>query len=243
MSKGQHRKPRHHGKHRKPAPVPNMAHALAPVAIGGALVLSHHHPAPLTAIKAEHQPPRPVAAAPPHHPHHYTVKSGDTLSKIAKREYGKASDWPALWWVNKGKVHNPNMILVGERLRLSPWHPHRAWLTRAAMRAIPVMPAPRAHTVLVAARHNDPAPVNHTVISAAPGSFQACVIARESGGNPSAVNPSSGAGGLYQFLPSTWAGLGYSGLPQNAPVWEQNQAFQKEYSESGTSAWAPYDGC
>jgi hypothetical protein len=57
------------------------------------------------------------------------------------------------------------------------------------------------------------------------------------------VNPSSGAGGLYQFLPSTWAALGHSGSPQNASVAEQNQAFQQEYAQSGTAAWAPYDGC
>ena len=73
--------------------------------------------------------------------------------------------------------------------------------------------------------------------------YQACVIASESGGNPSAVNPSSGAGGLYQFLPSTWAALGHSGLPQNASVAEQNQAFQQQYAQSGGSAWSPYDGC
>jgi hypothetical protein len=75
------------------------------------------------------------------------------------------------------------------------------------------------------------------------GSYQQCVIAAESGGNASAVNPSSGAGGLYQFLPSTWAALGHSGLPENASVAEQNQAFQQEFAQSGTSAWAPFDGC
>src|SRR5262252_6272345 len=32
-----------------------------------------------------------------------------------------------------------------------------------------------------------------------------CIIARESRGNPLAVNPRSGAAGLGQFLPTTWA--------------------------------------
>jgi len=32
-----------------------------------------------------------------------------------------------------------------------------------------------------------------------------CIIARESGGNPHAVNSRSGAAGLGQFLPGTWA--------------------------------------
>ena len=82
-----------------------------------------------------------------------------------------------------------------------------------------------------------------SVYTAPGGGFQACVIQRESGGNAQAVNPSSGAGGLYQFLPSTWAGLGYSGSPQNAPVSVQNQAFAKLYAQAGTSPWAPSDGC
>ena len=77
----------------------------------------------------------------------------------------------------------------------------------------------------------------------APGSFQACVISRESGGNPQAVNPASGAGGLYQFLPSTWASLGLPGLPENASVAVQNAAFQKEFALAGTQPWAPSDGC
>jgi hypothetical protein len=88
-----------------------------------------------------------------------------------------------------------------------------------------------------------PSPAAPVSGGAAPGSFQACVIAAESGGNAQAVNPTSGAGGLYQFLPSTWAALGHSGLPENASVAEQNQAFQQQYAQSGTAAWSPYDGC
>ena len=89
-----------------------------------------------------------------------------------------------------------------------------------------------------------PAPAApQTSYSAAPGSFQQCVIRAESGGNASAVNPSSGAGGLYGFLPSTWQALGHSGLPENASVAEQNQAFQQQYAQSGSAAWSPYDGC
>ncbi len=47
--------------------------------------------------------------------------------------------------------------------------------------------------------------------SAAAGSYQQCVIARESGGDASAVNSSSGAGGRYGFMPGTWQSLGYRG--------------------------------
>ncbi len=40
--------------------------------------------------------------------------------------------------------------------------------------------------------------------------------ARESGWNPASVNPSSGAAGIPQFLPSTWADFGYSYFPRDA---------------------------
>ena len=185
----------------------------------------------------------PAAA---HHTH-YTIKTGDTLASIAKHEYGSADQWPALWWVNRGKVKNPNMIAVGQRLKLSAWHPRFGWLTRAAMGAIPAPPPAPVAAAPVAASAPASAPVSTapapSSYSAASGSFQQCVIQAESGGNASAVNPSSGAGGLYQFLPSTWQALGHSGLPENASVSEQNQAFQQEYAQSGTSAWSAYDGC
>ena len=173
-------------------------------------------------------------------PAHYTVKAGDTLSSIARHQYGSAATWPALWWVNKHKVHNPQMIRVGQRLTLSSWHPRKAWLDRAALAASPA-PAPVVSAPAAPAAVTQPASI--ATYGGAAGSYQACVIAAESGGNASAVNPVSGAGGLYQFLPSTWAALGHSGLPQNASVAEQNQAFQQEYAQSGTSAWSPYDGC
>jgi resuscitation-promoting factor RpfC len=174
----------------------------------------------------------------------YTVKAGDTLSSISQHEYGTTADWPALWWINRGTVRDPDMIQTGQRLRVSGRPAVTAEMIRAAMAARPApvvaapAPAPAADSAPAPAPAEAPASY-----SGAPGSFQACVIQAESGGNASAVNPSSGAGGLYQFLPSTWQALGYSGLPENASVAEQNAAFQKEYAESGTSAWSAYDGC
>ena len=63
--------------------------------------------------------------------------------------------------------------------------------------------------------------------SAAPGSFQQCVISRESGGSSQVMN-SSGHYGLYQFSAETWAA--YGGNPADfghASVAEQNQVFQQ----------------
>jgi nucleoid-associated protein YgaU len=181
---------------------------------------------------------------------HTVVRPGDSLSAISLHEYGTAADWPALWWANRGQVPNPSMIQPGQRLVLPSSPRVGRWLIRAAQSAIggrrAAAPAVWRHapaTVSSAPAATAAAAQPVTSYRAAPGSFQSCVIQRESSGNPTAVNPSSGAGGLYGFLPSTWHALGFSGLPENAPVAVQNAAFAKEYAQSGTSAWAPYDGC
>ena len=57
-----------------------------------------------------------------HVPDSYTVQQGDSLSAIAAHTYGKAADWPAVWWVNRHQVANPNLLAAGQRLRL-PIHP------------------------------------------------------------------------------------------------------------------------
>jgi LysM repeat protein len=48
----------------------------------------------------------------------YTVRSGDTLSGISRRFYGTTADWPWLARVNSSVVHNPNVLYVGEKLKL-----------------------------------------------------------------------------------------------------------------------------
>ena len=186
------------------------------------------------------------------------VRSGDSLSTLARRYYHHAGWWPRIWWANRHQVANPNEIRAGEAFIIPVPRAPRPSTVVGALHAIPPPPLPlprppcrrRAAAVqqaapVAAAPAAAPAPVASSGIAATGGmsAFQTCVIQRESGGNPSAVNPSSGAGGLYQFLPSTWQALGHSGLPQNASVAEQNQAFQQQYAQSGTAAWAPYDGC
>ncbi len=64
------------------------------------------------------------------------------------------------------------------------------------------------------------------------------IVQCESGGNYSAVNPSSGAGGAYQILPSTWQAYGGQGLPQNASPAEQNRIAAEIYARQGRSAWS-----
>jgi septal ring factor EnvC (AmiA/AmiB activator) len=63
------------------------------------------------------------------------------------------------------------------------------------------------------------------------------IVMCESGGNYSALNPSSGAGGAYQILPSTWALYGGQGAPQDAPKAEQDRIAAEIWADSGGSAW------
>ena len=46
----------------------------------------------------------------------YTVKSGDTLSKIAKQVYGDASQWKKIHEANRSKIPNPDLIHPGDEL-------------------------------------------------------------------------------------------------------------------------------
>lgn len=64
------------------------------------------------------------------------------------------------------------------------------------------------------------------------------VVQCESKGNYSAVNSSSGAGGAYQILPSTWRAYGGSGSPQNASKSQQDAIAAKIWAASGSSAWS-----
>ena len=63
------------------------------------------------------------------------------------------------------------------------------------------------------------------------------IVQCESGGNYSAVNPSTGAGGAYQILPSTWQAYGGQGLPQDASPAEQGKIASEIYAGQGSSAW------
>lgn len=186
-----------------------------------------------------------------HHPNHVVVSPGDTLWGIATSNGVSLSAVEAA-----NPMPNFNLIYPGQRIRLVG--------TGATLRSdvtdgdgdhdgdksdAVTRPRPRTdgdgdhdgdrsdHAASAPAPARAAAPAVH-----ASGVF-ACVIARESGGNPHAVNPVSGAGGLFQFLPSTWHALGFSGLPEDASVATQWAAAEKQYAISGLAAWGPYDGC
>lgn len=153
------------------------------------------------------------------------VHSGDTYSSISAQTGVSVSQLEA------SNPYSATDIPVGASISLGGSHSpsHSSYQHTSPSHVAPVT-APTTSSPVSSGGHTS-------------GSgYEGCVIEHESGGNPHAVNSSSGAGGLYQFLPSTWSSLGYSGSPQNAPVSEQNAAFQKLHSEMGSSPWTT-DGC
>ncbi len=66
---------------------------------------------------ASSNPVPPVASAPATPAiREYTIKSGDTLSKIAQQYYGNASDWKKIHEANKDKIKDPNKIFPGQKI-------------------------------------------------------------------------------------------------------------------------------
>ena len=63
------------------------------------------------------------------------------------------------------------------------------------------------------------------------------IVMCESGGNWDAVNPSSGAGGAYQILPSTWELYGGEGDPEDASPAQQSEIAAQIWADSGSGAW------
>lgn len=194
-----------------------------------------------------------MAAIPAKGKHHralpaaYVVKSGDTLASIAQDLYHSPDYWTVLYWANQAKIKYADEIQVGQQLAV-PAKPAKA---PGAPKQTAAAPAPATSTVsyssastATAAPAQAPAQAQAQAVSAgASSSFQACVIARESGGNPQVMN-ASGHYGLYQFSASTWAA--YGGNPADfghASVAEQNQVFANAMAAGGESNWAPYDGC
>ena len=163
----------------------------------------------------------------------YTVKRGDTLTKIARR-FGLQS-WRAIFAVNRDRIRNPNRIRVGQVLRLPV----------GLLRVKQVKAAPQARFVALRVAAPAPAPAGNNIIAIITAAAQRygqsptamIAVARcESGLNPLAVNRSSGASGLFQFLPSTWRTTPYASSSifdatanANAAAWMWSVGRRREW--------------
>jgi LysM repeat protein len=127
-----HRRPRkirRTGRHATPSQVEKVAEkagkAAPAVAIAGALVAlpqaAHAEvktPAKATTVTEQAHTTALVKQAAQPASRTYRVRSGDTLSGIAKRFYGNPARWTWIYAANRSKIHNPNSIYVGETLTI-----------------------------------------------------------------------------------------------------------------------------
>lgn len=49
---------------------------------------------------------------------YYVIKSGDTLSAIAKQYYGDANKYPAIFEANREVIKDANLIFPGQKIRI-----------------------------------------------------------------------------------------------------------------------------
>ena len=48
----------------------------------------------------------------------YVVVEGDSLSKIARREYGDANKWRTIYEANKDLINDPDLIFPGQKMKV-----------------------------------------------------------------------------------------------------------------------------
>lgn len=122
--------------------------------------------------------------------------------------------------------------------------------TQAPASAVPVTQAPTTTPAPTTTQAPPPTtaapappPVQTGVSGACGGNLPpCCVMMRESGGNPTAVNQSSGASGKWQFMPGTWANYGGYPTAASAPEWVQDErAAQIWAGGAGAGHWG--GGC
>lgn len=185
-------------------------------------------------------------------PASYTVHEGDTLSAIAARTYGSSADWPALWWANRTQVRNPNLLLVGQRMRLPASGHVTASMASAAQAAIPAPPpapapapdpASAAPAAPVSTVQSDP-PAAAPVSAAAPASSSGgvnwtAIAACESGGNWS-IDTGNGFYGGLQFTQQTWLDYGGGQYAPSANLASESQQIavaERVLAGQGIGAW------
>jgi LysM repeat protein len=175
-----------------------------------------------------------------HGPASYVVRPGDSLSAIAAHAYGSKADWPAVWWANRHLVANPNMIAVGQRLRLPASGQVPPWMARAAQAAITkAAPAPVAPASAPQADLPASAQATAPAVASSGGANWAAIAACESGGNWS-TNTGNGFYGGLQFTEQTWLAYGggqYAASANLATPAQQIAVAQRVLAAQGIGAW------
>jgi len=179
----------------------------------------------------------------------YTVKSGDTLSGVAQH-YN--TTWEAIYDANQSTIHNPNMVYVGQQIRvpegdLATSVPAQSSAPQSSASPSSVQSTPVKSYSVTPVQSSTPAQSTSDTASSGgsgngssalddipgvPSSFAACVAYRESTND---TNPAAN-GDAYGIIPASGYNVSGDSLAQ------QKQVFKEIYDTTGASAWAA-DGC
>lgn len=197
------------GRHAKPSQAGELtkrATRIAPaVAVAGAMFGMPYHVKPPASSTAPVERVELTSSVKPASPaQSYVVQAGDTLWSIAQRFYGNPLMWSHIYYANQSQIHDPNEIYPGQQLTIPG---------TGASSATSGSSATTNATSATPAQASSPSSVTGYIQQAAQGtglpeSVVAAQVQVESDYQSGAVSP-AGAEGPYQFLPSTWATLGF----------------------------------
>jgi len=154
---------------------------------------------------------------------HYTVKPGDTLSKLAPHNWREVAAG--------NHIANPDLIFVGQVIDLTATAPAPAY-----------RPAQSHHVSSTRSHRAAPAatPTRQRTSSASNAPAGGTVWDRlaqcESGGNWG-ISTGNGYYGGLQFTQGSWNAAGGSGNPANASRAEQIRVAENLRSQQGWGAW------
>lgn len=161
-----------------------------------------------------------------------TIKSGDSLSKIAKKY---DTTYVRIFYANK-KIENPDVIHPGQKVRI-PEKDEKLKerpLPGAAQTVAPKAAATSSSSSTSRSSYT-PRPAAKVVSNASGGVWDR-LAACESGGNWS-INTGNGYYGGLQFSLSSWRGVGGSGYPHQASKAEQIRRAEILRSSGGWGHW------
>jgi hypothetical protein len=186
----------------------------------------------LTALALATVPAASATAAQPL-PLHGTCKKAESVRKHVVKKHGKRAPGRDIckWGVVKkhGKTrpstHRERVAYLGQ--------------LRALLH-------PRPYLALRGAARPAQAPAGTLSPVSAPTGIAACIVYRESRGNPQASNGTHF--GIAQWSYSTWRahhGPEMTGAsdPRGASYQQQLQVLSRALAEVGSGDWSPYDGC
>lgn len=150
----------------------------------------------------------------------YSVRKGDSLSKLALRYYGAAGDWPRIWEANRSGVRNPHLIYPDQRLALP------GMAAKPAEPAVEEIPAPEPEMMASA-------PAEAVAQEPAQGLVEAPAVA-EPVPQKSAPAARYASGGENFLMDAKWAGDGrIVGDPEKKTMLSQ---FDTVYLDIGASS-------